>query len=604
MKLRRKLLFVFALTVFISVGAVAWLVSYLARRTFEKVDQQRSSALVEKFMREFYRQGETLQRRVETIAHGEIALRMAMGLGQGPPDYAAYLNEARNAAEAQQLDFLDFIDDQGTILSSAEWPAKFGYKSAFAGNKTHSPYFFQRTDFPDGPVLGLCAARNVTAGDKTLRVIGGKRINREFAASLEVPPGMRILLYESLGPGSDSPRVIDPFALSPPIGPLNVLIHQLQTGPGGNSALIHWSSNSADDEMVYAIPMLGADRQLLGAILIASSMRPYIELRHQIQFAALLVAGGGILLAIMLSAWAATRVTRPVEKLAQAAQRVAAGDWSTSVKLTSSDELRELADSFNQMTHELLEQRERLVQAERVAAWRELARRLAHELKNPLFPLQLTVENLIRARQQSPEEFDETFRESSSTLLGEIANLKAIVSRFSDFSKMPQPRFEPVQLNELVQENARLFQSQLTAPGRTPIQCRLEMDSSLEPIGADPELLHRALSNLTLNAMEAMPNGGTLTLRTRQDQSRVYLEVSDTGSGLTPEERERLFTPYFTTKPHGTGLGLAIVQSIISDHGGRITVRTKAGEGTTFSIELPRNADRLQRTEVVQTISG
>src|SRR5580692_9223571 len=119
------------------------------------------------------------------------------------------------------------------------------------------------------------------------------------------------------------------------------------------------------------------------------------------------------------------------------------------------------------MTRELLAQREHLVQSERVAAWRELARRLAHELKNPLFPLQLTVENLLRSRQQSPEQFEEVFSESSFTLLAEIANLKAIVSRFSEFSRMPQPQFQRVQLNDVVDGVMRLFQAQLSAPSRT-----------------------------------------------------------------------------------------------------------------------------------------
>ena len=114
------------------------------------------------------------------------------------------------------------------------------------------------------------------------------------------------------------------------------------------------------------------------------------------------------------------------------------------------DEIGQLAESFNRMTAELLAQKERLVQTERVAAWRELARRLAHELKNPLFPLQLTVENLIRARTQSPEQFDEVFQESSRTLLAEIANLKGIIGRFSEFSKMPQPQLQLVQMNEIV----------------------------------------------------------------------------------------------------------------------------------------------------------
>jgi len=112
-------------------------------------------------------------------------------------------------------------------------------------------------------------------------------------------------------------------------------------------------------------------------------------------------------------------------------------------------------------------------------------------------------------------------------------------------------------------------------------------------IAADPQLLHRALSNLVLNAMDAMPNGGTLTLRTRPAGDAVTIEVSDTGSGLSPEECDRIFTPYYTSKQHGTGLGLAIVQSVVSDHQGKISVRSEAGHGATFLIELPSNLDKL-----------
>jgi nitrogen fixation/metabolism regulation signal transduction histidine kinase len=286
-----------------------------------------------------------------------------------------------------------------------------------------------------------------------------------------------------------------------------------------------------------------------------------------------------------------------VEQLARAARDVASGNWNTQVAITSSDELGELAESFNRMTRELLSQREHLVQAERVAAWRELARRLAHELKNPLFPLQLTVENLLRARQQSPQQFEEIFQESSSTLLAEIANLKAIIGRFSEFSRMPQPQFQQLQLNDVVQNVSRLFQAQLHSAEAAPIDCKLELAEPMEPIAADPDLLHRALSNLVLNAMDAMPQGGTLTLCTRENADFSYVEVSDTGTGLTAEECERLFTPYYTSKPHGTGLGLAIVESVISDHGGRIRVRSESGRGTTFTIELPRNIEKLSAAD-------
>ena len=121
----------------------------------------------------------------------------------------------------------------------------------------------------------------------------------------------------------------------------------------------------------------------------------------------------------------------------------------------------------------------------------------------------------------------------------------------------------------------------------------MQLDKHLEPIAADPELLHRALSNLVLNAMDAMPDGGKLMLGTHREDGRAVIEVSDTGSGLTPEECERIFTPYYTSKQHGTGLGLAIVQSVVSDHGGRITVQSEWGKGTTFVIELPSNLERI-----------
>src|SRR5437763_10868747 len=405
--------------------------------------------------------------------------------------------------------------------------------------------------------------------------------------------GMRAMFYQNL-PGSFSPQLlISASGTAPQPEHVAPLIEQIRRQHQEASEIVHWSSDPGDEEAINAIPLFGLDNQLLGILVVGNSRRPYIELQQHIRSAAMLASAAGILLAILFSGWAATRVTRPVEQLAEAAREVAAGNWSTQVPVTSADELGALAESFNRMTHELLSQKQQLVQAERVAAWRELARRLAHELKNPLFPLQLTVENLLRARQQSQHLFDEMFQESSATLLAEIANLKAVISRFSEFSKMPQPQFQAVDVNEIVQNVVRVFRAQLRSPDRAAIEPKLDLASRIELIAADPELLHRALSNLVLNAMDAMPQGGTLTLRTHQNGDRVFVEVSDTGSGLTSEECERLFTPYYTSKAHGTGLGLAIVQSIISDHGGRISVHSRPSQGATFVIELLRNQEKL-----------
>jgi nitrogen fixation/metabolism regulation signal transduction histidine kinase len=272
-----------------------------------------------------------------------------------------------------------------------------------------------------------------------------------------------------------------------------------------------------------------------------------------------------------------------VNQLADASTRVAAGDWNASVEIESADEIGALAASFNEMTRQLVEQRDKLVQAERVAAWRELARRLAHELKNPLFPLQITVENMRRARERYPDQFDEVFEESTQTLLAEIANLRIITGRFSDFAKMPPPEKQNVQLNDIAVAVEHLVSAQLESKS---IQARWELNPQLPKISVDPEQIKRALQNLVLNAMDAMPAGGRLTVRTQRIGNTAIIEVSDTGAGLTPEECARLFTPYYTTKQHGTGLGLAIVQSVVSDHGGKVTVSSTPGQGATFRMEL------------------
>jgi len=151
---------------------------------------------------------------------------------------------------------------------------------------------------------------------------------------------------------------------------------------------------------------------------------------------------------------------------------------------------------------------------------------------------------------------------------------------------MPQPQRKPTQVNDVVRSVLRVFQAQLQE--KSQIAVHTELDSQLPEISADPELLHRALSNLVLNAIDAMPQGGDLTLSTQAADERIEISVSDTGSGLTEEECGRLFTPYYTSKQHGTGLGLAIVQSVVSDHGGRISVESAKEKGTTFRIELPR----------------
>jgi two-component system nitrogen regulation sensor histidine kinase NtrY len=593
MSFRQKLLLLFALTVLLCVVVISVSVWSTMRRSFEQANQDRANAVAAQFRSEFQRRGQEVARKVESVAASETVQHIALEVNRGTSDSGGYLSEARTLAGQQQLDFLELVDHQGTILSSAQWQAKFGYPEAAIPAAVGSSVgsggaFLKREELPDGSTLGLFAVRTARVGEQPLYVIGGERLDQGFLSTLDIPTGTRVLLYQNLEAPWNPKSLLDLNGPAAGAAALAPLVEQVRRSGQEFQGVIHWTTDSADAETFHAMPLTGPNQQLMGVLLVGSSRRPLIELQRQVVSAAMLVGGAGILVAVLASLWFAARVTRPVESLAEAARRVACGDLGAKVEVQSSDELGELAAAFNRMTEDLVQQKERTLQAERVAAWRELARRLAHELKNPLFPLQVTVENLIRAKKKAPGMFEEVFQEGTSTLLAEISNLKTIIGRFSEFSKMPQPQRRATQVNDVVQSVLRVFQAQLQENGKIAVHSQLQAD--LPEISADPDLLHRALSNLVLNAIDAMAQGGELTIRTQTCGDGVELSVTDTGSGLTPEECGRLFTPYYSTKQHGTGLGLAIVQSVVSDHGGRISVASTKEKGTTFRIELPRGA--------------
>jgi two-component system, NtrC family, nitrogen regulation sensor histidine kinase NtrY len=587
---RTKLFVVFTLALLLSVSVIAVGVIVVTRRAFNTLNQQHSEALVAQFEREFARRGQEVSNRVEGIADAEATVRMAIDLSRAQADVSVYVDDARGVSQSHQLDFLDFVGNDGSIISSNEWPARFGYKMDWVTQtQDWGPLgsFLMKVDTQGGPAVGLMAVSTVRVGDRNLYVVGGERLGKDFLASMVLPAGMRALLYLDLDPSFQPENLLDQSGPAARGERFAQFIGQERAAPQERTFRILWNGDAGSAEEFHALPLLGRGKELLGVLLVGSSQQEAVMLERRIAELALGVVAMGLLFGLLMSWWGAARVTRPVRKLSEGAREVTEGNLNARVEVRGRDEIGRLSSAFNQMIAQLSEQRERLVQAERVAAWRELARRLAHELKNPLFPLQTTVENLRRAKDGSREQFEEVFQESTGILLSEIENLKDITARFSDFARMPQPELAPVNLNDVVREVSKLFEGQFGAVGRPPITPELHLDPDLPLVQADATLLRRAIENLVLNAMDAMPAGGVLMLRTTYGDGDVSLEVSDTGSGLTPEECGRLFTPYYTTKQHGTGLGLAIVQSIVSDHGGRISVESESGVGTSFHIHLP-----------------
>jgi len=279
----------------------------------------------------------------------------------------------------------------------------------------------------------------------------------------------------------------------------------------------------------------------------------------------------------------AERIADPVNRLTRATRRIASGDFDARVTASSSDELGRLVDDFSKMAGELQRQRSELERTHRLEAWAEMARQVAHEIKNPLTPIQLSAEHLRRVHADRGEPLGEVLDSCVTSILGQVRLLRQISSEFSSFASSPTARVAPVDLPELVAE--------VVDPYRTGLAGRVNIDNRVSPalprVLVDRTLIARALSNVVENALHAMPGAGSLTLTTEVAPGEVLLHVRDTGVGMDEEALARVFEPYFSTKATGTGLGLPIARRNVEVSGGAIEVESRKGAGTTVTLRLP-----------------
>ncbi len=296
---------------------------------------------------------------------------------------------------------------------------------------------------------------------------------------------------------------------------------------------------------------------------------------------ALLALGLALLFGGYLNRW----LQSSVDELTEAATRVGSGDFGTTLREGQPGAFRATATAFNRMTRDLRSAQERLRQTERVAAWQEIAKRLAHELKNPLSPIRLSIETLRKAHARSEKDFDALFDESTKTILQEVERLRQIVDEFSRFARVPAPSLRETDLREIVPQAVSLYASGEVAvsaelPGH-PVRARVDSDQITQ-------VLHNLLQNACDAARKAHPSGGgRVRVNLEEGVDEVRIRVEDNGPGIPDDRVDRIFEPYFTDKEAGTGLGLAITSRIVTEHGGRIDVESRPGT-TAFIATLPR----------------
>ncbi len=315
-----------------------------------------------------------------------------------------------------------------------------------------------------------------------------------------------------------------------------------------------------------------------------------------------------VLLVIFAAVWfgfyLARSISIPIQKLAEGTQAVASGDLDFKIDVRVTDELGTLVDSFNRMTTELKQSRAELTRAQRLAAWKEVAQQIAHDVKNPLTPIQLATERLRKKYAQwrgtdlpssvqegspSPQgsqtqDFHAIFDECTQTIIHEVEGMKTLVNEFSKFARMPAPHLVRQRIEPIVREVVRLYEA-----GHENIVIQSQFDPALPEVNLDREQMKRVFINLFDNAIEAMDHKGriVITVAHRAGDKQVWIDVADEGRGIAQEDLEDVFLPYFSKKKKGTGLGLAMVYRMVSDHNGHIYASQRPRKGTCVTIKLP-----------------
>ena len=289
-----------------------------------------------------------------------------------------------------------------------------------------------------------------------------------------------------------------------------------------------------------------------------------------------------VFLIVLIATTFANRIAAPIHSLTLATKRIARGDLNVTVGAQTADgEIGELISSFEMMTRDLARSRETLVKIERELAWKEMAKQVAHEIKNPLTPMKLSIQHLRQTYKDRVPNFEEVFDQVSRTIIEQIDTLSRIAGEFARFGRMPKPSLESVDVNAVVRESVVLFDQD------PHVEFEMALEQNLPSVKSDREELRRAFINIIRNGIQAMNNAGRMTIRSQTQDGNVVIAFRDYGMGMSDEVKGKLFQPNFSTKTDGMGLGLAITKKSIDDVGGSISAESMPGKGTTVTISIP-----------------
>jgi len=569
MRLRAKLTIAFALFAAAPLVAALWPVS---RSLSEALDSEYRARL-DQAARAV--EGEYRRLAADAAAAAREAARSpevdALARDRELPgfDPAEAASRAPSWMQARGLDVLAVSDAEGVVLTSGHLPGRAGdadpelrtlFEATPAGTPLPRPVARATAEGVESE-LAAVAWEPVPGTDPPLRVTAGLALGPSFAERLAALTGGAV---EVRTPGSSRPLA---------------------------RAVAHASARELAGRLIGAtrartrvipIPSAAAHLATIEVTLPASGLA---RAQATVTLALLGALAAAAIAASLVGHLLARHVTQPLEALREGALRVAGGALGTRVEARATGEVKVLVEAFNRMTADLAATTARAATAERVAAWREVARRLAHEVKNPLTPVAMSVETLRDAWSRQRPDFGEIFDEGTRAIGEEVRRLARIVDEFGRFARLPAPEMQQLAVEELVGAALALYPEV-----QGGVRLTREIEPSLPMVCVDRDQLLQVLHNLVRNGLEAVGGRGTVSVSARRDGDGVAIAVSDDGPGIRQEDLPRVFEPYYTTKEAGTGLGLAVTERIVAEHGGRIEAASSPGQGATFTLWLPTAA--------------
>jgi two-component system nitrogen regulation sensor histidine kinase NtrY len=572
MKFRLRIILLLILAAVLPLLAVFISMSIYANRQRQSLVNMRLNSVYGGAVSSYERMGKSILTQMEQLAGDQTLVRYLLVKDEnGFIDQQGLINFTGNTRQLLNLDYLAVVSPDGKILARGHDPGLFGdnvsgdpvFAEALGGQKVQS---LAKIHDSGEDVLTVLSMVPIWYDNRELIgvIAGGTSLDERFCRNLRDLSGAEILLTEG--------NVLLAKTIAGQQDEMRIYLQDKQTFRTRLQGL--WYTFSRYPLKDYsgnkvADLLMGVSTQDLD--LLFSNMR--------IIYGGFAI--GGFILAIIFGYLLSSGFTRPIEQLTWAADRLASGDFSARVQYFGRGELANLIDTFNDMAADLEDYRRKLIESERIAAFSMMARKVAHEIKNPLTPIRIAIEDLRRAQEASDPNFNSVFMQSTKTVLEEVTSLTRIVDEFSEFAKFPSPKLALDDLNNIVQTALPFFSKQT--------ECGLlHVDLSRKelPIMADQDQVKRAIVNLVKNGLEAIPPTGRVVLRTVRTEKSAVLIVSDNGPGLPQNIRQNLFTPYMTTKSGGSGLGLVIVKKIISEHDGKIKIADQTTGGTAAIIEL------------------